>query len=122
MRIITEKGKRILEIDLSARLPYGVKYRKCKCDSQICTLKPEDLKNGVERFEPYLRPLSSMTEEEKEELKIVVDNKFTLSFDGTLIKNLKVREVPTEWTTGSFTQMVNNLDIANLIDWIIEER
>jgi hypothetical protein len=66
-----ENLKSLLFKDLCSRLPYGVKCRQHKLDSQICTLCPEYLKDfdAVEEFEPYLRPLSSMTEEEKQYIK-----------------------------------------------------
>ena len=75
---------KLLLKDLSARLPYGV---KCEIDDIDEPLELESIKfkgdyfifgNGVyERYiteiKPYLRPMSSMTEEEKEELKKLFD-------------------------------------------------
>ena len=61
---MTPEDKKLLLKDLSARLPYGVKCRQFKLDSQICTLAPV-LLDEVENIEPYLRPMSSMTEEEE---------------------------------------------------------
>ncbi len=87
---MTEQEKRLLLIDLSARLPYGV---KCKSDVQspiivystiekICKdvkggffveLKDRDIYgkeitstsvNNFDLIKPYLRPMSSMTEDE----------------------------------------------------------
>lgn len=72
---MTQEDKELLLKDLCARLPYGVK----------CYIKFDDGKTFNERtlapvmiqdfkkhsflsFIPYLRPMSSMTEEEKEEL------------------------------------------------------
>lgn len=64
---MTQEEKQLLLKDLCARLPYGVKCRQHKLDSQVCTMHPEYLKNAedVEEYEPYLRPMSSVTEEEK---------------------------------------------------------
>lgn len=63
---MTQKEKNLLLKDLCSRLPYGVKCRENKLDSQICTLYPEYIKfDNIERYEPYLRSLSSMNEEEK---------------------------------------------------------
>ena len=86
---MTQEEKRLLEIELATRSQYGV----------ICAIKPvapfhdlefggkQKIKNicirendsiftfgpyevhGVENIKPYLRPLSSMTEEEKEYIK-----------------------------------------------------
>jgi len=63
---MTQEEKQLLLKDLCARLPYGVKCRQRKLDSQVCTMRPEYLKNveDVEKYESYLRPMSSMTEEE----------------------------------------------------------
>ena len=84
---MTQEEKELLIKDLCERLPYGV---KC-CDfcyndegdivNTIETLeciypsimeykyKDVDAKHDIERIKPYLRPMSSMTEEEKKELK-----------------------------------------------------
>lgn len=65
--MITEE-KQLLLKDLCARLPYGVKCREMKLDSQICTLDVNCI-NHIENYEPYLRPMYSMTEEEKKEFQ-----------------------------------------------------
>ncbi len=67
---MTQEDKQILLVDLCARLPYGVmvKHRNrntpVKCDLD-CHPNIDDLENT----KPYLRPMSSMTEEEKNELR-----------------------------------------------------
>ncbi len=79
---MTESEKRLLSIDLCGRLPYGVKcHFKYGTAEDDITLKCVD--DNVARFKygwygefhviidpnyikPYLRPMSSMTEEEKE--------------------------------------------------------
>lgn len=62
---MTEENKQLLLKDLCARLPYGVKCRENRNDSQICTLYPEYLANGkFERLEPYLRKMPSLDSEE----------------------------------------------------------
>ena len=74
--------------DLCARLPYGVKI---SVEARVETLESVDmndyvvgysswLSSGVEDVKPYLLPLSSMTEEQKEEHKDLLDNQY-LSFD-----------------------------------------
>lgn len=76
---MAQKEKELLLIDLSARLRYGVKGI-ITYDKSNTTFTVEGIDNNVlhlsdaedcyvEDFKPYLRPLSSMTEEEKEELK-----------------------------------------------------
>lgn len=63
---MTHEERQLLLKDICARLPYGVKCRQFKLDSQVCTLS-SDLLYKVENIEPYLRPMSSMTEEEEKE-------------------------------------------------------
>ena len=85
---MTQEDKQLLLKDLSARLPYGVKcrasYNKFPTtlvdvnvdanvgdDFFIVTVKLEktglNSKSVIEDIKPYLRPLSSMTEEEENE-------------------------------------------------------
>ena len=76
---MTQEDKELLLRDLSARLPYGVKGI-ITYDESNTTFTVEGIDNNVlhlsdaeecyvEDFKPCLRPTSSMTEEEKEELK-----------------------------------------------------
>ena len=59
---MTREEKQLLLKDLCARLPYGVKYQdKIEGGIHILSL---GIIHHYERFIPYLRPLSSMTEEE----------------------------------------------------------
>lgn len=83
---MTEEEKELLLKDLCARLPYGVKcyYNSPEIDDNV----PEgisvikgfqndgilvEIESGdvidIEEIKPYLRPMSSMTEEEKKEYK-----------------------------------------------------
>ena len=85
---MTQEEKDLLLRDLSARLSYGVKVL-CTADSsnEICeldsimtsrkhknnifvglTLPDDSIMTGIEMVKPYLRSLSSMTEEEYKEL------------------------------------------------------
>ena len=76
---MTQEDKELLFIDLCARIPYGVKV--CAVEDLAMTLKQIDYKGFCESWEneyfkyysrwtlPYLRPISSMTEEEKESFK-----------------------------------------------------
>lgn len=66
---MTQEDKELLLKDICARLPYGVRvnyggYEGCDYKLTLMTLQDfptEDLK-------PYLRPMSSMTKEEEDEL------------------------------------------------------
>ena len=75
---MTQEDKELLLKDLTARLPYGVKIELAWWDmgEWICidtTLEPECIEellndeDGDTEIKPYLFPMSSMTEEEKEE-------------------------------------------------------
>lgn len=75
---MTQEDKELLLRDLCARLPYGVKvygnYRYSNGDKIVDDERVEVLNlstldwfiNGIE-IKPYLRPMSSMTEEEKKD-------------------------------------------------------
>lgn len=62
---MTQEEKQLLFKDLCGRLPYGVKCR-CNGNKQIYTFQYEFLPQ-FDDFPLYLRPLSSMTEEEENE-------------------------------------------------------
>lgn len=75
---MTKEEKEILLKDLCARLPYKVKIQSwygAILTSDLNTfpfsmeeMDKEDMWDQLSGFKPYLRPLSSMTEEEKAEL------------------------------------------------------
>lgn len=67
---MTQEEKQLLMQELCARLPYGVKANipLVDCDERIYTVSFNDMKDFVKGYiniKPYLRPLSSMTDEEK---------------------------------------------------------
>ena len=65
---MTQEDKKLLLKDLCARLPYGVKFQGE--DSNVYTLDAANyFAFQVEDmiFKPYLRPMSSMSEEEYQE-------------------------------------------------------
>ena len=74
---MTEQDKQLLLKDLCARLPYGVMIQHPDLfrPSILVTEKLEEYYKGhfgsdgdsIEFVKPYLRPMSSMTEEEKKE-------------------------------------------------------
>lgn len=74
---MTQEDKQLLLKDLCARLPYGV---VCDIYNDTCTITEKLLIGGLSHFcddtiavRPYLRPMSSMTEEEKKELNNVLE-------------------------------------------------
>lgn len=98
---MAQEEKVLLLKDLSARLPYGVKVTynisgsNYKEISTICgwELRYDDLisfklKNGLVvgcNIKPYLRPLSSITEEERKELSIILNYEFYVDDDFALV-------------------------------------
>lgn len=68
---MTQKDKDLLLKDLCSRLPYGVRMKGVNEDFELSTsASPKRLSyvlNSAD-FKPYLRPMSSMTEEERNEL------------------------------------------------------
>lgn len=90
---MTQQDKELLLKDLCARLPYGIKFLReswnYEWDQELSVIEVlEDIdKDGyinktkvhnVEDIKPYLFPLSSMTEEQKQYLK----NRFCYDWDG----------------------------------------
>jgi len=92
---MTQEDKELLIKELCARLPYGVKiqhgvnYRPMQLWNigilELGTYNRAYYNNGlnndfysVEKIKPYLRPMSSMTEKEKEEY----DKLFTIHSEG----------------------------------------
>ena len=74
---MTQEDKNILLKDLCARLPYGVKFNYgdySGCDYKV-ELMTSTIVNDfpIEDCKPYLRPMSSMTEEERNEFILISD-------------------------------------------------
>ena len=77
---MTQKDKELLLVDLFARLTYGVKglalgskedtISSLRLGEYPCVKTTSGLSChlGTGQFKPYLRPMSSMTEEEKDEM------------------------------------------------------
>ena len=91
---MTKKDKELLLKDLCARLPYGIKIQDYQKLGEYALLKQVDFKRkqiavetsigsfeGIDFYKlewslPYLRPMSSMTEEECEEMvKLHIDKR-----------------------------------------------
>lgn len=95
---MTQEDKDLLLIDLSTRLPYQPLCKKvdtedvfCECDAQL-GYSLRDLVDNKIIIKPYLRPMSSMTEEEKEDLLITLLGKndtkyFQVLPDGSIDNN-----------------------------------
>lgn len=72
---MTQEAKDLLLKDLCARLPYGVKIDKVLYGA--ITLNERDIESFRRGFDdilvPYLRPMSSMTDEEKKEYRNFIE-------------------------------------------------
>lgn len=95
---MTQANKELILKDLCGRLPYGVKVQHQHEDylNEIQTIErisrrygeieTESVLGFVDDFKPYLRPMSSMTEEERKEYNLtkalsIVDYPTLKSFD-----------------------------------------
>lgn len=71
---MTQEEKELLLKDICARLPYGVRMKGVNEDFELSiNTSPKRLSyvlNSVD-FKPYLRPMSSMTEEESKEFGLL---------------------------------------------------
>ena len=70
---MTREEKQLLLVDLCGRLPYGVILNCCNLvGEKLYTIDSNGLVNNdydLEEVKPYLFPMSSMTEEQREEYK-----------------------------------------------------
>lgn len=78
---MTQENKELLLKDLCARLPYGVMVEcSIECGESIDlilnTSHIDELVNNSLIVKPYLRPMSSMTDEEKDEIACIRDRDF----------------------------------------------
>ena len=89
---MTQNEKDILLIDICARLPYRVKVKfeyVITSPAEIIGINKffiecEDVSADIEDVKPYLFPLSSMTEEQKEEHKDLLDNQYSFDANGSI--------------------------------------
>ena len=105
---MTREEKQLLLKDLCARLPYGVKIELIWWEMGEgtyinTTLEPDHIEqllndeDGDTEIKPYLRPMSSMTEEEKKELlNHVLDGEgveyFYIAHDGRIDGNQEAEQ------------------------------
>ena len=89
---MTQENKELLLKDLNARLPYGVKIEITwwvmgEGVGINTTLEPECIEellndeDGDIELKPYLRPMSSMTEEEVEEYRNIDNRSYSCPMD-----------------------------------------
>lgn len=121
---MTQEDKELLLRDLCSRLPYGVKVQYHHIQEIITDILIDiNMFGRVNLFghvkdicdiKPYLFPLSSMTEEQKEELNRVTNGKFN-SY-GTYIDNCKPRNW-NEWGTTEYN-WIKHHDVDLLNTWL----
>ena len=81
---MTQEDKELLLKDLCARVPYGVKVESVFINTDLkkrksCGIEVFDatcilmIRDGFGEFKPYLFPLSSMTEEQKNEYQYITE-------------------------------------------------
>ena len=115
---MTQNEKDLLIKDLCARLPYGVKVEYenkifdveyvCPMYEEIKLDIPETWTIDVSEVKPYLFPLSSITEEQKNELR-----EMEWSFDNSTICNIIE-------CFGTYRAYVDHSCCYELIDWFIK--
>lgn len=93
---MTGKEKDLLLKDLCARLPYGVKAEKytIRMDGEFTPLANVEIVTAKDiivqdecsgyTIKPYLFPLSSMTEEQKEEHQNLIENHYSFDANGNV--------------------------------------
>lgn len=109
-------------IDLSARFPYGVIVRLDYKDGTIVTREIgigsfHDMLFGNAEGKPYLRPMSSMTEDEFAEYEKAKDLD-TLDSSETLIENMKAKHRVriSKWYHGTDWLNAHHFDYRGLIE------
>ena len=93
---MTPEEKQLLLKDICARLPYGVKVRNVEMGFDIYNFSHNviEIKTLIEDFniKPYLRPMSSMTEEEIEEYTLLSNHCISTSTGFAYIEAQKIIE------------------------------
>ena len=111
---MTQEEKQLLLIDLCTRLPYGVKIERTYVDYPT-VLHEDDIvswKIGEIEIKPYLRPMSSMTDEEKEDLKKNYRFYFDDCDDGI------TNGIYSHKFNRTIYEMIDEYDISGIIDWL----
>ena len=114
---MTQEEKQLLIKDLSARLPYGVKVLSPWENDGPCVLSEIDVKStrqirvfedwfNVEEVKPYLRPMSSMTENEQRTLDSMCNGVEMVS----RLSGLKMFDKAFDWLNA------NHFDYRGLIE------
>ena len=130
---MTKEEKHLLSIDIAARLPYGIWFQSYHSEGGIegkgtfnyyVDANSEDAAGAITviypNCKPYLRPLKSMTADERQELYAIV-LKYVDGKDDS-------EESPSEWSLYDNTGIWNVMggarfyfdEMSYVYDWLIE--
>ena len=134
---MTQEDKELLLRDISARLPYGIRYRHFAWDNErgeecisakIYSISPDgyvrnycdDESESIDNVRPYLFPLSSLTEEQRNTIsQLLLDTQIefppygelnTKGCDNLFVCSIKQANVLINYC------LANHLDINGLIE------
>ena len=110
---MTQEDKELLLKDLCARIPYGVMvcedYYEHKRTLPILDCGVFFIIDHIDKVKPYLRPMSSMTEEEFKELAVVTE----LQYD-----QLEVMDWGNDKTLEFYLSEVPQYCVIKVFDWL----
>ena len=112
---MTTEEKQLFLRDLCSRLPYGVKfnyngYDGCDYKMEIISPVTINISFPIENCKPYLRSMSSMTEEEKKELRAATCPEGTGYFD----------EKYLICPMNHFGELISYEFMADILNWLNE--
>ena len=119
---MTQEEKELLLKDICGRLPYDLivqeTFQNAKRDVPVWDCGPHYIKDHPEKVKPYLRPMSSMTEEEASDM-------FNMMFPKSRILSLEIKndrvtfaKVDAEENFGHITLFFNKIYSLEQIDWL----
>lgn len=126
---MTQENEKILLKDLCMRLPYGVKYMDIlnpneqpsilqSIDECELVMASDGFSLEIENVKPFLFPLSSMTEEQEQELITITNGKFRYMWG--VITNAIPRKNTSEWGV-SENAFIDGIEVINILYiWLLK--
>ena len=120
---MTKEEKELLLKDLCARLSYGVTIYRIT-DNSIHRIQYSDIienidqfshlleYSGIDNIKPYLRPMDSMTEEERNEIESVSDCNFGKALDADIKAKLNKNYDNSE------ARILEYHACSSVVDWL----
>ena len=106
--VMTQEDRELLLKDICARLPYGIFVKEGDVDDRV--IYTYDYHPHIETCKPYLRPMSSMTDEEFQELHSICPHS---TFNKTNVSGWIIG------IDGSEYGRISRIDeISKLLDWL----